>query len=306
MLPNSFINQVHEQSASYQSLDDARLREIALDLGYEARKVEKIGPLLVRGFALVQTAAERHVGLKHYDVQLAGGRDMCHGHVVEMRTGEGKTLAATLPLFIHALCGRGALLATANDYLARRDAEWMQKIFQTLGMSVGVIQTDMSRSQRCAAYSCSVTYGTMKEFGFDFLRDHSFQRKNQQQQLWYGGSTQAQPPGDHLPVQRDPYFLLIDEADSILIDEARTPMILSAAEDEEAHERQRQLYQWSATAALQHFEEDVHYWYDKEKRKVDLTPDGTARVRELAKPKSLDGVGLPEMYDFVERDSSRS
>ena len=300
MLPVSFIKEVRHQAQKYNSLDDESLKEIALDLGFEARETEKVPPLMPRGFALVITMATRHLGMTHFDVQIAGGKAMTEGHVVEMRTGEGKTLTATLPLFMHALTGRGALLATANDYLARRDAEMMQVVFQKLGMSVGVIQTEMSRPQRKASYQCSITYGTMKEFGFDFLRDHSQQRQQQQQQLWYGASSNRAKSPQSMTVHRDPNFILIDEADSILIDEARTPMIISSAEDEDAQQRQIELYRWCAQN-VQHFQEDEEYWYDKERRKVDLTPDGTAQVRSLFKPGELDGVGLPEMYDFVER-----
>ncbi len=300
MLPVSFVKAVRGQSRACQVFDDAALKEAALDLAFEARKSDNLRPLLVRGFALATTAATRHLGLTHYDVQLLGGRAMTEGRIVEMRTGEGKTLTATLPLFMHALTGRGALLATANDYLARRDAEWMQPIFQALGMSVGVIQSEMSRPQRRAAYACHVTYGTMKEFGFDFLRDHSSQRQKQQQQLWFSGSDAQARPVDTLPVHREPHFLLIDEADSILIDEARTPMIISGVADESAQQQQRQLYLWCARNVDQ-FREDIEYWYDRERRKVDLTPAGTACVRAIGRPAELDGVGLPEIYDFVER-----
>ena len=167
-------------------------------------------------------------------------------------------------------------------------------------MTVGVIQTEMSRPQRQAAYKCSVTYGTMKEFGFDFLRDHSGRRQKQEQQLWFGGQQSRSPTDLILTVHREPNFILIDEADSILIDEARTPMIISSPEDEDAHQQQLSLYKWCAKNAI-NFLEDEEYWYDKERRRVDLTPEGTAKVRALSKPADLNGVGLPEMYDFVER-----
>lgn len=300
MLPVSFLKEVRLQAKEYSSLDDAALKELALDLGFESRKTERVKPLLIRGFAMVLVAATRHLKMTHYDVQLAGGKAMAEGQVVEMRTGEGKTLTATLSLFVHALSGRGALLATANDYLAKRDAEEMQKVFHALGMTVGVIQTEMSRPQRLAAYKCSVTYGTMKEFGFDFLRDHSGRRQKQEQQLWFGGQSSRSPTDLILTVHREPNFILIDEADSILIDEARTPMIISAPEDEDAHQQQLSLYKWCANNAP-NFVEDDEYWYDKERRRVDLTPEGTAKVRALSKPNDLNGVGLPEMYDFVER-----
>lgn len=298
MNSSQFISQVRQQSAEFASLEESQLRDIALNLGFESRQSSKIRPLLARGFALVQTVAEQKLKMRHYDVQVLGGFAMCEGHVAEMRTGEGKTLTATLPLFIHALQGKGALLATSNDYLARRDAEWMQPVYQALGLTVGVIQTEMSREQRRAAYKCDITYGTMKEFGFDFLRDHSQQRTEEQQKMWYGGAAAEMPVQS--PVHRKPHFLLIDEADSILIDDARTPLIISSAEDDTTHEQQMTLYDWSAQNAL-HFEEDEHYWYDREKRKVDLTPEGTSLVRAMHKPEVLEGVGLLEMYDFMER-----
>lgn len=300
MPASSFVKRIRQQAGAWLSLDDPSLREIALDLGFQARESEDILSLLPRTFALVVVAAQRHLQMAHYDVQLLGGQAMTQGHIVEMRTGEGKTLTATLPLFAHSLSGRGALLATANDYLARRDAKWMQPIYAALGASVGVIQSDMSRVQRRAAYQCDITYGTMKEFGFDFLRDHSGQNRNRQQQLWFGAAESESQSNDQRPVHREPNFMLIDEADSILIDEARTPMIISSAEDEGAQQQQRQLYQWCAESAPE-FEEDLDYWYDRERRKVDLTPAGMARVRAIAKPNGLDGVGLPEIYDFIER-----
>ena len=271
----SSVGRIKAQAKEYASLTDQQLSDIALDLGFESRQSDSIRPLIVRGFALVQVAAQRELGMQHYDVQLMGGEAMCHGHVAEMQTGEGKTLTATLPLFVHALAGRGALLATSNDYLAKRDAESLQPLYNSLGLTVGVIQTEMSREQRRAAYACHITYGTMKEFGFDFLRDHSGEREQKQRELWYGGSAGGvAESATSKPVHRAPHFLLIDEADSILIDDARTPLIISAPEDGQTHDQQKALYSWAAVAA-ERFEEDLHYWYDRERRKVDLTPEGT-------------------------------
>ncbi len=294
----AFLPSIRKKADEYDKFSDKQLHDTALDLAFESRKTDKIGPLLVNGFALVQAVASRKLEMRHYDVQLHGGRAMCQGHVAEMRTGEGKTLTATLPMFIHALKGRGTLLATSNDYLAKRDAEWMQPVYRALGLTIGVIQTEMSREQRRASYGCDITYGTMKEFGFDFLRDHSMERDQKQAQMWYGAAAANMPV--RLPVHRHPHFLLIDEADSILIDEARTPLIISSAQDESGQNQQRILYQWSSDA-VRHFEEDEHYWYDRERRKVDLSPEGTALVRAIRKPAELAGVGLLEMYDFVER-----
>ena len=297
----SITSRIKSLARKYSKFDEKKLKDLALDLGFESRQSESITPLIVRGFALVQVASMRQLGMTHYDVQLMGGHAMCQGHVAEMRTGEGKTLTATLPMFVHALAGRGALLATSNDYLAKRDAMLMQPVYNMLGLTIGVIQSDMSREQRRAAYQCGITYGTMNEFGFDFLRDHSMEREQKQRELWYGGSQgDVAQSAASKPVHRKPHFLLVDEADSILIDDARTPLIISSAQDDSTHQQQTLLYQWSAQS-VQHFVEEEHYWYDREKRRVDLTPDGTALVRDIAKPKGLAGVGLLEMYDFMER-----
>lgn len=297
----SSLAHIKSLATQFAGQSDKELADIALNLGFESRQTDSVDGLIERAFALVQVASQRQLNMQHYDVQLQGGHAMCRGHVAEMRTGEGKTLTATLPMFVHALAGRGALLATSNDYLAKRDAEWMQPVYQSLGMTVGVIQSEMSREQRRAAYQCSITYGTMKEFGFDFLRDHSQEREQKQRELWYGGSQAGvAESAASKPVHRKPHFLLIDEADSILIDDARTPLIISAAQDETTKQQQTSLYQWSANAA-QYFDEDIDYWYDKEKRRVDLTPEGTAKVRTIFKPEELAGIGLLEMYDFLER-----
>lgn len=285
----------------YLEYDADQLKKETLDLGFESRTHGNIEALVVRGFALARAAAMRELEMAHYDVQLMGGLAMCRGNVAEMRTGEGKTLTATLPMFIRALAGEGALLATSNDYLAMRDAMWMKPVYNLLGLSIGVIQSEMSREQRRESYKCDITYGTMKEFGFDFLRDHAARREQQQRDFYYGGAAGgvAQAP-TATAVHRKPHFILIDEADSILIDDARTPLIISSAGDDSSQQQETSLYQWCADSAPQ-FEEDEHYWYDRERRKVDLTPEGTALVREIAKPRDLAGVGLLQMYDFIER-----
>ncbi|HMP78861.1 MAG TPA: helicase-related protein, partial [Pirellulaceae bacterium] len=190
------------------------------------------------------------------------------------------------------------MLGTVNDYLAKRDAEWMGPIYRELGVQVGLIQTDQPRPSRREAYESEVTYGTMKEYGFDFLRDRVLERDRQNQQMWYGHA--AVTGVDFRPVQREPYFFLIDEADSVLIDEARTPLIISAPQDEQYHQRLSALYRWAAEVAPL-FVEDTHYLYDREKRKVDLSTIGTAMLRELHKPDELTGFGLVQMYEFVER-----
>jgi preprotein translocase subunit SecA len=295
-----WLSETRRWAKQYAALGDDELRATSRELAFELREHQEVKKVLPRGFALVQNAAQRTLGMAHYDVQFMGGRGMALGQIVEMRTGEGKTLTAVLPLYLHALLGKGALLATANDYLARRDAEWMGPVYRLLGLSIGVIQTEMQRDERRRAYAADITYGTMKEFGFDFLRDHSMGKRQRDAELWFGHRQSHSQTAEAVPVQRTPYYLLVDEADSILIDDARTPLILSAAPDPDAKQRQLDLYRWSAEVAPQCIE-DEHYLYDKEKRRVELSTVGTAFIRSLVKPQSLAGTGLLEMYESIER-----
>ncbi|MEI6246748.1 MAG: preprotein translocase subunit SecA, partial [Acidobacteriota bacterium] len=223
-----YLPQIAAFEADLQSLDDAKLRKRSLSLRYRAKSGEPLGRLLVEAYALVREAARRTLNIRHFDVQILGGTAIFHRSIVEMQTGEGKTLTATLPLYLHALVGKGCHLATVNDYLARRDAEWMRPVYEALGLTVGVVETQMSQPQRRAAYACDITYGTAKEFGFDFLRDRLLLRRIGEGQADLIGSmlTSGSSSSNEKPVQREAYFALVDEADSILIDEARTPLII--------------------------------------------------------------------------------
>src|SRR5213596_1654476 len=174
---------------------------------------EVLDEILVEAFAVVREASRRATGMRHFDVQLIGGMVLHRGIIAEMKTGEGKTLVATLPAYLNALAGRGVHVVTVNDYLAKRDTEWMGKIYRFLGMSVGVIQHELNDADRQIAYAADITYGTNNEFGFDYLRD------NMKFDL------------SHY-VQRGHHFAIVDEVDSILIDEARTPLIISGPAEE--------------------------------------------------------------------------
>jgi len=167
----AYLPRIAALEPSLQALADHQLRKESLGLRYRARSGEPLDRLLVEAFALVREAARRTLGMRHFEVQMLGGAAMHFRSIIEMQTGEGKTLTATLPIYLAALDGKGAFLATVNDYLARRDAEWMMPIYKALGMSVGVIQGQMPQPQRRKEYACDITYGTANEMGFDFLRD---------------------------------------------------------------------------------------------------------------------------------------
>ena len=284
-----------------RELTDGQLRKQSLALGYRAKSGEPLSRLLPEAFALVREAASRTLDMRHYEVQLLGGIAMHHRSIAEMQTGEGKTLTATLPMYLASLIGKGAHLATANDYLARRDAEWMGPVYSFLGVTVGVVESQMPRPQRRQAYQCDVTYGTAKEFGFDFLRDRLLMRRNDEHQYSLLGSMLGQTDDDTFatPIQREPYFCLVDEADSLLIDEARTPLVISAlpGEDQQAAV---EIYCWTASVA-DRFEEDIHYQYDHTKRIATLHADGRRLVRELPKPNALAAVPMYDIYEHVEQ-----
>jgi preprotein translocase subunit SecA len=299
---NALLPAIGALEPELQQLNDAQLRKRSLSLRYRAKSGEPLSHLLVEGYALVRESARRTLNMRHFDVQLLGGIAMFNRSIIEMQTGEGKTLTATLPMYLHALIGRGCHLATVNDYLARRDAEWMRPVYQALGLTVGVIETKMSQPQRRKEYACDVVYGTAKEFGFDFLRDRLLLRRIGEGQTdllggMLGKSNLSQ--SDEKPVQNEPNFALVDEADSILIDEARTPLIISAMPGE-AERLAVACYKWAASVAHQ-FVDDDDYEYDHEKKTAELTREGRQKVRMLAKPPEMDSIGMVEIYQYIER-----
>ena len=285
----------------FQKLNDHELRKYSLSLRYRARSGEPLARLLPEAFALVREAGSRTLGMRHFDVQILGGIAIFNRSIVEMQTGEGKTLTATAPLYLRALAGKGALLATVNDYLAARDAELMGPIYQALGMKVGVIQTQQQTNDRRQAYECDVTYGTAKEFGFDFLRDRLLLRRIREGQTdLLGAMLREQKEKNEQPTQRqEPYFCLVDEADSILIDEASTPLIISALPTDE-QKQEVEAYKWAADSIYE-FIEDEDYTYDHEKREVELTREGRLKARRLPKPEAMERTGLYHIYEYVKR-----
>ncbi len=282
------------QQSSLHDLSDEQLRKQSLSLKYRAQSGESLESLLIPAFALVREAARRSVGMEHYEVQILGGIAIHYGSVAVMQTGEGKTLTATLPMYLAALTGQGAHLATANDYLAARDAELMKPIYQMLGTTVGVVTSETPQCDRGQAYLSDITYSTAKEIGFDFLRDRLLLRH---QELEHGGGSFSQQAEQQ--VQRELNFILVDEADSILIDEARTPLIVSAAPDAIAVARAA-LYRWSAEIASEFI---IHedFELDTAANQVELTTRGRQKVRKLAHPDSISEMPLLDIYEFVEQ-----
>ncbi|NBU22263.1 hypothetical protein EBS43_12760, partial [bacterium] len=202
------VERINQLEGQIKPLSDAQLQGKTAEFKQRLANGETLDQILPEAFAVVREAAWRVIGQRHYDVQLIGGITLHRGRIAEMRTGEGKTLVATLPCYLNALEGKGVHVITVNDYLARRDSSWMGKIYGFLGMSTGIIVHGLSDAQRKQNYSCDITYGTNNEFGFDYLRDNMKFRLE-----------------DY--VQRDLHYCIVDEVDSILIDEARTPLIIS-------------------------------------------------------------------------------
>ena len=203
-----YVDAIEALDEKMQALSDEELRAKTQEFKDRLAAGETLDDLLVEAFAVVREAADRTIHLKHYRVQLMGGIILHQGRIAEMKTGEGKTLVSTSPAYLNALEGKGVHIVTVNDYLAKRDAEWMGKVHEFLGLTVGVVLNDMDHDERKKAYECDITYVTNNELGFDYLRDNMVIYKEQL-------------------VQRDLHYAIIDEVDSVLIDEARTPLIIS-------------------------------------------------------------------------------
>jgi len=244
------------------ALSDLGLRTKTEEFKSRLAKGETLDALLPEAFAVVREASKRTLDMRHFDVQLIGGIVLHEGKIAEMRTGEGKTLVATLSVYLNALAGKGVHVVTVNDYLARRDADWMGQIYRFLGMTVGVVIAGMSQEEKRAAYGSDITYGTNNEYGFDYLRDN----------MAFGLEQK---------VQRDLYYALVDEVDSILIDEARTPLIISGPA-EESSELYRRINEIIPRLTRQKEEEGPgDYWVDEKAKQVYLTEDGHQQVEEL-------------------------
>ena len=259
-----YVDKINALEPEISGLSDARLRAKTDEFRLRLTKGETLDDLLPEAFAVVREAAKRVMGLRHFDVQLMGGCILHRGKIAEMRTGEGKTLVATLPAYLNALEGKGVHVVTVNDYLARRDSEDMGRVYRFLGLSVGLITHEMDYPARKAAYAADITYGTNNEFGFDYLRDNMVISLDQM-------------------VQRPLHYAIVDEVDSILIDEARTPLIISGPGAQSTS-----LYQVMADVAAK-LKEGEDYTVDEKQKTVAPTETGIAKTEKL--------LGVSNMYD---------
>ena len=252
------VAEINSYEIEIKKLSDQKLRDKTREFKARLDRGEELEHLLGEAFAVVREAAQRSTRerFRHFDVQLMGGVVLHQGKIAEMKTGEGKTLAATLPVYLNALTGQGVHVVTVNDYLARRDSEWMGQIYQFLGLSVGVILHGMSPAERRTAYQADITYGTNNEFGFDYLRDNM-----------------AHSSRDL--VQRELNYAILDEVDSILIDEARTPLIISGPVQESSKDYTR------FNRVIPKLRQDQDYELDEKNRLVHLTEDGVARIETM-------------------------
>ncbi len=288
------INALEPQMAA---LTDAQLRAKTGEFRARLKEGESLDDLLVEAFAVVREAGKRVLGMRHFDVQLIGGMVLNDGNIAEMKTGEGKTLVATLPSYLNALAGEGVHVVTVNDYLAKRDAEWMGKLHRLLGLSVGVILSQMPAADRRAAYACDITYGTNSEFGFDYLRDNMCVYKKDM-------------------VQRELPFAIVDEVDSILIDEARTPLIISgsSSDSSEMYERadkfvktlkrgedQKEMSKYEMLSGEDVFANSGDYSVDPKRRTVTLTASGVEKAERYFNVERLTDIDNTELNHYIQQ-----
>jgi preprotein translocase subunit SecA len=263
------VDVINSLEPKIQQLTDSELKGKTEEFRQRLAQGETLDDLLPEAFAVVREAAKRVLGQRHYDVQLIGGMVLHDGRIAEMKTGEGKTLVATLPTYLNALTGLGVHVVTVNDYLAKRDAEWMGRVYNFLGLSVGLIVHGLTHDQRRESYNADITYGTNNEFGFDYLRDNM-----------------AVHP--RAIVQRELNYAIVDEVDSILIDEARTPLIISGESD-----KPTELY-YRVAKVIPRLKNEEDYHVNEKDRVVTLTEKGISRVETM--------LGVDNLYDDLHNE----
>jgi preprotein translocase subunit SecA len=265
------VAQINALEPEIQAMSDENLKAQTFKFKERIERQEPLDNILAEAFATVREASKRTLHMRHFDVQLIGGMVLHQGKIAEMKTGEGKTLAATLPAYLNALTGKGVHIVTVNDYLAKRDTEWMGNIYRFLGLSVGTILHGLDDTERQAAYGADITYGTNNEFGFDYLRDNM---------KFYKESL----------VQRELNFSIVDEVDSILVDEARTPLIISGPA-----EKSTDLY-YQVNSLIPRLRGEAHYTIDEKARNAVLTEEGVAKAEQLLQ---VDNLFDPEHIELL-------
>jgi len=264
-----YVSAINELEPQIQKLKDSELQAKTVEYKEKLRQGASLEDLLIEAFAVVREVARRTINMRHFDVQLMGGVVLHQGKIAEMKTGEGKTLVATLPVYLNALQGQGVHIITVNDYLAKRDTEWMGPIYNFLGLEVGTIQHDMDEEERNKAYRSDITYGTNNEFGFDYLRDNMKFRLSDL-------------------VQRKHNYAIVDEVDSILVDEARTPLIISGPTEESTS-----LY-YRIDNLVRRLRKNIHFQADEKTRTVTLIEGGVAEAEKF--------LNVPNLYDLAHMD----
>ncbi|MGO9805498.1 MAG: preprotein translocase subunit SecA, partial [Rhodomicrobium sp.] len=262
---NARVDPINALEPQFEALSDEELRGKTKEFRERLAAGETLDDLLPEAFATVREAAKRTLGQRHFDVQLVGGMVLHAGRISEMKTGEGKTLVSTLPSYLNALRGRGVHIVTVNDYLAKRDSEWMGQVHRFLGLTVGCILHDLDDDQRRQAYGCDITYGTNNEFGFDYLRDNM--KYAVEEMVQFGGRPEDLQ-GHH--------YAVVDEVDSILIDEARTPLIISGPTEDRS-----EFYRTVDKVVRELIEDEDAYDHDEKQKQVMLTEYGSERVEDM-------------------------
>ena len=268
------VDEIEALQESYAKLTDAELKDKTRQFKERLEKGETLDDILPEAFATIREGAWRTLGMKHYRVQLYGGIVLHQGRIAEMRTGEGKTLMATLPVYLNALSGKGVHVVTVNDYLAKRDQEWMSKVYNFLGLTVGVIVHGITNEERRAAYRCDITYGTNNEFGFDYLRDNMVIHL-------------------HEMVQRKLNYAIVDEVDSILIDEARTPLIISGQ-----GQKSTKMY-FIVDQFIKTLKKEVDFVLDEKANSVTLTEEGVERAEKYFAVENLSDINNTELAHHI-------
>ncbi len=258
------VEQINSFESKFQKYSDAELQGLTAAFRQRLANGEQLDSVLPEAFATCREGSKRVLGMRHYDVQMIGGLVLHGGNIAEMKTGEGKTLVATLPVYTNALMGKGVHVVTVNDYLAKRDSEWMGRLYKFLGMGVGIIVHELNDRERKASYGSDITYGTNNEFGFDYLRDNmKFELESY--------------------VQREFNFAIVDECDSILVDEARTPLIISGPSEDSTDKY------YTVNKIIPHLVREKHFVMEEKTRTASLTEEGNSKVEEL--------LGVDNLYD---------